>query len=103
MGRTDQGLLRRIVLREALAARLADSCSIGRGICGELRRITLLRGWLNKGLGSLVCRLAPEPGGPSCDDCGYPYGYELAYSVPCATHITTCPKKRHASKTRRSM
>src|SRR5215207_3258602 len=34
MGRTDQGLLRRIVLREALAARLADSCSIGRGICG---------------------------------------------------------------------
>src|SRR5215213_2233515 len=34
MGRTDQGLLRRIVLREALAARLAESCSIGRGICG---------------------------------------------------------------------
>src|SRR5215217_8088779 len=50
MGRTDQGLLRRrIVLREGLAARLVDSCSIGRGYAAQLRRIPLLRTPLNKG------------------------------------------------------
>src|SRR5215203_7340072 len=50
----------------------------------ELRSTTLLRGWLNKGLSSLLRRrLAPEPRDPSCDGYGQPYGYELAYSVPC--------------------
>ena len=39
---------------------------------------------VNKGLSSLVCRLSPEPGGPSRDDYGPPDGYKLAYSVPCA-------------------
>src|SRR5215212_6178393 len=48
-----------------------------------LRRIFLLRGWVNKGLSSLLRRLAPEPRDPSCDGYGQPYGYELAYSVPC--------------------
>src|SRR5215203_4081965 len=43
MGRTDRGLLRRIVLREALAARLAESCSIGRGYAAQLWRIPLPR------------------------------------------------------------
>src|SRR5215204_5210596 len=49
-----------------------------------LPRIPLLRGWVNKGLGSLVCRLTPEPGGPSRNGYGPPDGYKLAYSVPCA-------------------
>src|SRR5215203_3546936 len=50
MGRTDQGLLRRrIVLREGLAARLVDSCSIGRGYAAQLRRIPLPRTPVNKG------------------------------------------------------
>src|SRR5829696_6492847 len=49
----------------------------------EVRRINLLRGGLNKGLSSLLRRLTPEPGDPSCDDCGHPDGYELTHSVPC--------------------
>src|SRR5215218_4625782 len=49
----------------------------------ELRRIHLLGRWVNKGLSSLLCRLAPEPRYPSCDGYGQPYGYELTYSVPC--------------------
>src|SRR5215204_3328925 len=59
----------------------------------ELRRIPLLRGWVNKGLSSLLSRLTPEPGDPSCDDCGCPYGYELAYSVPCANPHQHLPKE----------
>src|SRR5215204_4701444 len=53
----------------------------------------LLRGWVNKGLRSLLCRLTPEPGDPSCDDCGCPDGYELAYSVPCANPYHHLPKE----------
>src|SRR5215218_1663603 len=51
---------------------------------GEVRRITLLGTSVNKGLGSLVCRLTPEPRDPSRNDYGPPDGYELAYSVPGA-------------------
>src|SRR5215203_59261 len=59
----------------------------------EVRRINLLRGWENKGLSSLLSRLTPEPGDPSCDDCGYPDGYELAFSVPCANPYHHLPKE----------
>src|SRR5215212_5870759 len=58
-----------------------------------LRRITLLRGWVNKGLSSLLRRLAPEPRDPSCDGYGQPDGYELAYSVPCPNPHQHLPKE----------
>src|SRR5215203_3710453 len=60
---------------------------------GELRRIPLPRTSVNKGVSSLLSRLTPEPGDPSCDDCGCPYGYELAYSVPCANPHQHLPKE----------
>src|SRR5215203_3319867 len=59
----------------------------------ELRRITLLGRWVNKGLSSLLSRLAPEPGGPSRNGYGPPYGYELAYSVPCANPYHHLPEE----------
>src|SRR5215217_855908 len=59
----------------------------------EVRRINLPRGWVNKGLSSLLSRLTPEPGDPSCDDCGYPYGYELTHSVPCANPYQHLPQE----------
>jgi hypothetical protein len=34
MGETDRGLLRKIVLRQALAASLTETCSIGAQLCG---------------------------------------------------------------------
>src|SRR5215216_7692714 len=60
---------------------------------GELRRIPLLGRWVNKGLGSLVCRLTPEPGGPSRNGYGPPDGYKLAYSVPCANPYHHLPEE----------
>src|SRR5215207_6593224 len=59
----------------------------------EVRRIPLLRGWVNKGLSSLLSRLTPEPGDPSCDDCGHPDGYELTHSVPCANPYQHLPQE----------
>src|SRR5215211_1970391 len=53
----------------------------------------LLRGWVNKGLSSLLCRLTPEPGDPGRDDDGQPDGYKLAYSVPCANPHHHLPKE----------
>src|SRR5215207_3909079 len=58
-----------------------------------LRRTPLLRGWVNKGLSSLLCRLTPEPGGPSRNGYGPPDGYKLAYSVPCANPYHHLPKE----------
>src|SRR5215212_8132893 len=52
-----------------------------------------LRGWVNKGLSSLLRRLAPEPRDPSCDGYGQPDGYELAYSVPCPNPHHHLPKE----------
>src|SRR5215217_3394261 len=51
---------------------------------GELLRITHPRTPVNKGLGSLVCRLTPEPGGPSGHHDSPSYWYKLAYSIPGA-------------------
>src|ERR687890_889169 len=50
MGRTDRGLLRRIVLREALAARdwLRPPAPSYRGYAAQLRRIHLPRAPVNK-------------------------------------------------------
>src|SRR5215217_7687652 len=59
----------------------------------EVRRIPLLGRWVNKGLGSLVCRLTPEPRDPSRNGYGQPYGYELAYSVPCPNPHQHLPKE----------
>src|SRR5215204_1923967 len=59
----------------------------------EVRRNFLLGTWVNKGLSSLVWRLAPEPGGPSRNGYGPPYGYELAYSVPCANPYHHLPEE----------
>src|SRR5215203_7401826 len=52
-----------------------------------------LRGWVNKGPRSLLCRLTPEPRDPSPDDYGHPDGYELAYSVPCANPYHHLPEE----------
>src|SRR5215211_9531712 len=59
----------------------------------ELRRIPIPRTSVNKGLSSLVCRLTPEPGGPSRNGYGPPDGYELAYSVPCANPYQHLPEE----------
>src|SRR5215218_9324833 len=59
----------------------------------ELRSIPLPRTWVNKGLSSLLCRLTPEPGGPSRNGYGPPDGYKLAYSVPCANPYHHLPKE----------
>src|SRR5829696_5734496 len=59
----------------------------------EVRRIPLLGTSVNKRLSSLLSRLAPEPRYPSCDGYGQPYGYELAYSVPCPNPHQHLPKE----------
>src|SRR5215204_6326785 len=59
----------------------------------ELPRIPIPRTSVNKGLSSLVCRLTPEPGGPSRNGYGPPDGYELAYSVPCANPYQHLPEE----------
>src|SRR5215218_9073240 len=69
-----------------------------RGCNGASRHQTLGRSWHdftrhNRSGGVLVCRLTPEPGGPSRNDYGPPNGYKLAYSVPCPTPYHHLPEE----------
>src|SRR5215208_1121347 len=59
----------------------------------QLRRIPLPRTPVDKGLSCLVCRLTPDPGGPSPHDDSPPYGYKLAYSIPRANPYHHLPQE----------
>src|SRR5215208_7930579 len=59
----------------------------------ELPRIPIPRTPVNRGLSSLLCRLTPQPRGPSRNNYGPPDEYKLAYSVPCANPYQHLPKE----------